>query len=124
MSRIKSHSSKTEVLVRKIIYQMGYRYRIQRKDLPGRPDISIKKYKIAIFINGCFWHGHEGCKRSSRPKSNYVFWSKKIESNIKRDNEIFCLLKSMGWKVLIVWQCQTKNREQLNRMLKTFMEAQ
>ena len=109
MSHIKSKNTKPEITVRKIIYSLGYRYRLHRKDLPGKPDLAFIKKKKVIFINGCFWHGHSGCKKSALPDTNYEFWNDKIKNNVNRDTRNYKLLKDMGWKYLVIWQCEIKN---------------
>ena len=108
MSQIKGKNTKPEEMVRKYLFAQGFRYRKNDKKLPGTPDIVLPKYKTVIFVNGCFWHGHEGCKYFVWPKSNPDFWKKKIESNIKRDQQKIKLLKSQGWKVITVWECELK----------------
>ncbi len=109
MSRVKNKDTKPEVYLRKLLWHEGFRYRINYKDLPGRPDIYIPKYKAAIFVNGCFWHMHEGCKLSSIPKTNYDFWKTKFEGNVERDKKNYKDLESMGVKVIIVWGCEIKD---------------
>ena len=109
MSHIKSKNTKPEITVRKIIYSLGYRYRLHRKDLPGKPDLAFIKKKKVIFINGCFWHGHSGCKKSALPDTNYEFWNDKIKNNVNRDTLNYQRLKDMGWKYLVIWQCEIKN---------------
>ena len=109
MSHIKSKNTKPEITVRKIIYSLGYRYRLHRKDLPGKPDLAFIKKKKVIFINGCFWHGHSGCKKSALPDTNYEFWNDKIKKNVNRDTLNYKRLKDMGWKYLVIWQCEIKN---------------
>jgi len=108
MSRVKNKDTKPEVYLRKLLWHEGFRYRINYKDLPGRPDIYIPKYKVAIFVNGCFWHMHEGCKLSSIPKTNYDFWKAKLEGNAERDKKNYKELDDMGIKVIIVWGCEIK----------------
>jgi len=108
MSRVKNKDTKPEVYLRKLLWHEGFRYRINYKDLPGRPDIYIPKYKAAIFVNGCFWHIHEGCKLSSIPKTNYDFWKAKLEGNAERDKKNYKELNDMGIKVIIVWGCEIK----------------
>ena len=108
MSHIKSKNTKPEITVRKIVYSLGYRYRLHRKDLPGKPDLAFIKKKKVIFINGCFWHGHSGCKKSALPDTNYEFWNDKIKNNVNRDTLNYQRLKDMGWKYLIIWQCEIK----------------
>ena len=109
MSRIRSQDTKPELLVRKYLYKKGYRYRKNVRKLPGTPDIVLRKYAVAIFIHGCFWHGHESHIRY--PKSNIEFWEKKIKRNIERDEENKRKLKELGWNVMTVWECQLKPRE-------------
>ncbi len=111
MSHIKSKNTKPEITVRKIIYSLGYRYRLHRKDLPGKPDLAFINKKKVIFINGCFWHGHSGCKKSALPDTNYEFWNDKIKNNVNRDTLNYQRLKDMGWKYLVIWQCEIKNAE-------------
>lgn len=106
MSHIRSKNTKPEVLVRKELFRRGYRYRINVSELPGKPDIVLPKYKTAIFVNGCFWHGHEGCKRFVLPKSNREYWESKIFRNQQRDKEIIFKLQQAGWGVIIVWECE------------------
>lgn len=108
MSHIKSKNTKPEMTVRKIIYSLGYRYRLHRKDLPGKPDLAFINKKKVIFINGCFWHGHSGCNKSALPDTNYEFWNDKIKNNINRDTLNYKRLKDMGWKYLVIWQCEIK----------------
>ena len=108
MSAIKGRDTKPEVLVRKLLHGLGYRFRIQRKDLPGKPDIVLPKHKTAIFINGCFWHRHAGCKYASTPSTNSEFWEKKFAANVKRDARNYAALREQGWNVLIIWECEVK----------------
>lgn len=110
MSRIRGDDTKPEMQVRKYLFAKGFRYRIHVKELPGKPDIVLKKYRTVIFINGCFWHAHEGCKDFVWPRSNEAFWKKKIESNVARDQLNYENLRSHGWYVIICWECQLKNR--------------
>lgn len=121
MSKISGKETKPEILVRKFLFSNGFRYRKNLKNLPGTPDIFLPKYKIVIFINGCFWHGHKNCKRSALPATNINFWQNKINGNIKRDKAKKLLLKKMGYKVITIWQCQlnSKNcKKILNRLIK------
>ena len=109
MSRIKGKNTKPEELVRKYLFSQGFRYRKNDKRLPGSPDIVLPKYKTVIFVNGCFWHGHEGCKHFVWPKSNEEFWKNKIETNIARDKQKTKALEELGWKVIVVWECELKS---------------
>lgn len=121
MSRIRSKNTRTETEVRSLVHSMGFRYRLHRKDLPGKPDIVLPKYKTVVFVHGCFWHRHKGCKITTTPKSNTEFWKEKFAYNVKRDIEHQKKLKEMGWKVLIVWQCELKNKEDLASKVRRFL---
>ncbi len=108
MSRIRGKNTKPEATVRKYLFSKGFRYRKNVSNLPGKPDIVLPKYKTCIFINGCFWHKHEGCKYFVWPKTNPEFWKEKINRNAERDQHNYKLLEEMGWKALIVWECELK----------------
>ena len=108
MASIKSRNTKPEVLVRKFLFARGLRFRINVKRLPGTPDIVLKKYRTCIFVNGCFWHGHEGCRYYVMPKTNTEFWKAKIERNRARDLDRRIKLRDMGWHVIQIWECQLK----------------
>ena len=108
MARIKGKDTKPEMIVRRYLHAHGYRYRINVKRLPGTPDIVLRKYRTVIFINGCFWHGHEGCRYFVIPKSNTQFWEKKIERNKQRDVEKRIQLRHLGWHTIIIWECELK----------------
>ena len=124
MSHISGKNTKPEILVRSLLHRMGYRFRIHKKDLPGRPDICLPKHKKVIFVHGCFWHGHENCPRSKRPTTNVEFWNKKIDGNIERDRENIKKLKRLGWQTLTIWTCEIKNQEELKNKLISFIERQ
>ena len=113
MSAIKSKNTKPEIKVRKILHSMGYRFRLHSKDLPGSPDIVLPKYKTVIFVHGCFWHRHENCKYASTPKTRKDFWNKKFTENINRDSEIQEKIKILDWRSVVIWECETKNIENL-----------
>ena len=108
MSRIRGRNTKPELIVRKFLFARGFRYRIHVRRLPGCPDIVLRKYRTVIFVNGCFWHGHEGCKYYVLPKSNTAFWRNKIERNRRRDLDERIRLRDMGWHVIQIWECQLK----------------
>lgn len=108
MSRIHSKNTKPEELVRKYLFSQGFRYRKNDARLPGKPDIVLPKYKTVIFVNGCFWHGHEGCRYFVWPKNNAEFWEEKITGNIQRDKHNRQLLANQGWRVIEIWECQLK----------------
>lgn len=113
MSRISSKNTKPELIVRKILYQNGVRYRLHAKDLPGKPDISNKKKKFAVFVNGCFWHQHPNCSRANIPKTNKDYWIPKLERNIQRQEESINSLKKLGWNIFIIWECELKSPYEL-----------
>ncbi|MFT0318213.1 very short patch repair endonuclease [Bacteroides thetaiotaomicron] len=108
MSKISGKETKPEILVRKYLFSKGFRFRKNVKELPGKPDIVLPKYKTVIFIHGCFWHGHT-CKRGKLPQTNHQFWQKKIEKNIERDNHNTNELEVKGWNIIIIWQCEIRN---------------
>lgn len=108
MAAIKGKDTKPEMIVRKYLFSRGLRFRIQVRKLPGNPDIVLPKYKTVIFVDGCFWHGHEGCKYFKMPKSNVEFWQNKIERNIARDIRNEAELKALGWRVIRIWECEFK----------------
>ncbi len=106
MSRIRAKNTKPELFVRSMLHRMGYRFRIHLKGLPGKPDIVLPKYHTAIFVHGCFWHGHEGCKDFAPPKTRTEWWLNKINGNKKRDTENITQLGRQGWQVIIIWECE------------------
>jgi DNA mismatch endonuclease, patch repair protein len=108
MSRIRSKNTKPELVVRSILHRMGYRFRLHRKDLPGKPDIVLAKHRTAIFVNGCFWHLHDGCSGGRYPKSRKTFWLKKLNGNKARDKRNYAALAERGWLVVVVWECELK----------------
>ena len=111
MSHIRSKATKPEMLVRRWLWTHGYRYRLNVKSVPGKPDIVMRKYRTAIFVNGCFWHGHEGCKQFVLPKTNIEFWQNKIDSNRARDQKNYETLINAGWQVIVLWQCKLTKQE-------------
>lgn len=113
MARIQGKNTKPEIAVRRIAYGLGYRYRLHRRDLPGTPDMTFPRLKKIIFVHGCFWHQHPGCKCAYKPKSNTEFWGQKFSSNLKRDIDVLRKLRGLGWKVLVVWECETENPKKL-----------
>ena len=106
MSRIRSKATKPEMAVRRWLWAHGYRYRLNVKSVPGKPDIVMRRYRTAIFVNGCFWHGHEGCSKFVMPKSNTAFWEAKIARNRERDRQNYDILLQNGWQVIVLWECQ------------------
>jgi DNA mismatch endonuclease, patch repair protein len=122
MSRIKSRDTAPEMLVRSMLHAMGYRFRLHHRALPGRPDIVLPKYRIALFVHGCFWHRH-GCKFSYNPKSRVTFWERKFSQNMKRDRRAVQDLRTLGWKVLTVWECQVKSPSALAKRMRNVLPA-
>lgn len=122
MSHVKSKNTAPEIKLRSILHRNGFRFRLNRKDLPGKPDIVLPKYKAVIFVHGCFWHGHD-CKRGQRPQTNVEFWDKKINKNMERDKQDIIKLKELGWRVMVVWECDLKktNEDVLVSCLKDFL---
>ena len=117
MSRIRALNTKPELIVRSLLHRAGFRFRLHRADLPGRPDIILPRHKIAIFVHGCFWHRHSGCKFSYKPKTRVEFWNRKFADNMRRDTISQEKLILIGWKVFVVWECETKDEAQLARVL-------
>jgi DNA mismatch endonuclease (patch repair protein) len=126
MRRIRSKNMKPEIVVRSAVHRLGYRFRLHAKELPGKPDIVRRRQKQAIFVHGCFWHLHPkaGCLDARVPKSNTSYWHNKLERNVERDKQATSLLKKAGWHVLVIWECETKDREKLECKLRKFLSAQ
>ena len=116
MSHIPSKNTKPEETVRKYLFSKGFRYRKNVSKLPGKPDIVLPKYKTAVFVNGCFWHGHQGCKWFVRPKTNTEFWDAKFQYNTDRDQRNYKKLEEMGWRVLIIWECEIRHGDAVEAM--------
>lgn len=116
MAGIKGRNSRPEMLVRRALFAMGYRFRLHRRDLPGTPDIAMPGRKIAIFVHGCFWHVHRGCKYAKTPSTRTEFWSAKLRGNVDRDQRAIDALAEMGWRVLIVWECSTRDSKTATRL--------
>ena len=117
MAAIKSKNTNPEIKVRKLLHSMGYRFRLHKKELPGSPDIVLKKYKTVVFVHGCFWHRHKECKYASNPKTREEFWNKKFLSNIERDIKVRERIKAAGWKSIVVWECELKDIQKLKKRL-------
>ncbi len=118
MSSIKGKDTKPEMTVRKFLYNQGIRYRLHSKELPGKPDIVMRKRKTVIFVNGCYWHRHRNCKFAYTPKSNIRFWETKFNENIERDLKNYKTLKSKGWNVIVIWECKIKNNTYQEELIK------
>ena len=124
MRMVKSKGTTPEKAVRKIINNLGIGCRLNQVGLPGRPDITLNKLKVAVFVNGCFWHRHKNCKEASMPETNIDYWTKKFYKNVIRDKENIYKIKKEGWKAIVVWECETKNEECLKNKLQTILSAQ
>ncbi|BCN38415.1 very short patch repair endonuclease [Alicycliphilus denitrificans] len=123
MAGIKGKNTKPELVVRKLVHGMGLRYRLHRKDLPGSPDLVFSRLKKVIFVHGCFWHRHPGCRFAYTPKSNTPFWLEKLEGNMRRDTLTLAALDALGWQVLIVWECEVSDLSALTRKVRLFLEV-
>lgn len=122
MSRISSKNTKPEETVRKYLFSQGFRYRKNVSTLPGKPDIVLQKYKTVVFVNGCFWHAHKGCKWFVPPKSNSEFWQKKFDYNVERDERNYQKLRDLGWRVIIIWECEIRHGDALIALKKLTSE--
>lgn len=117
MRGVKGANTKPEIIVRRALHRRGFRFRVHRKDLPGKPDIVLPRYRTVIFVHGCFWHQHEGCKDGRRPTSNVEFWDKKFETNRARDERNTQALQSLGWHVEVIWECEARDPEKLSERI-------
>jgi len=117
MSRIRGKDTKPEMRVRSLLHRMGFRFRLHRNDLPGKPDIVLPAYGTVIFVHGCFWHRHPGCRFAYQPKSRVDFWQTKFRRNVERHQEVTAELEELGWRVVVIWECETASEEQLERRL-------
>lgn len=121
MSRIRGNDTRPELAVRRLVHKLGYRFRLRRRDLPGKPDLVFPGRRKVIFVHGCFWHQHEGCRRTNVPKSRLSYWGPKLARNVERDATAAAVLNLLGWKVLVVWECQTADAEALSCILINFL---
>ncbi len=117
MAGIRGRDTAPELTVRRIAHRIGLRFRLHRRDLPGRPDLVFPKHRLAVFVHGCFWHRHEGCRYASTPKSRIAFWTAKFAANVERDTRQEVALKTLGWRVFVIWECETKDRTAVERKL-------
>lgn len=123
MSRVRNRNTTPEVKVRSLLHQMGYRFRLHRKDLPGTPDIIFAKHRKVIFVHGCLWHGHSNCRRGKRPTTNVEFWNEKIDKNQSRDVSAQRALVEAGWSFLVIWQCEIGDTDELRAVLTRFLTS-
>jgi DNA mismatch endonuclease (patch repair protein) len=118
MAKVRSGDTQPEHRVRRVAHALGLRFRLHRRDLPGKPDIVFPKYRVAIFVHGCFWHRHPGCKRASMPQSRIEFWRNKLKRNVQRDLVAVAALEASGWRTEVIWECETKDSVQIGQRLK------
>ena len=111
MAQVKSGNTTPEMTVRSLLHQMGFRFRLHDRALPGRPDIVLARYRTVVFVNGCFWHGHKGCPRAARPTSNLSYWNRKLDRNISRDETNRQRLRALGWRILVLWECEISRKK-------------
>ena len=123
MSRIKGKDTGPEIAVRSLLHKMGYRFRLHRKNLPGKPDIVLPKYNTVIFVHGCFWHRHQGCKYAYTPKSRVDFWNTKFDDTVARDKRNWEQLEAKGWNVEIIWECETKDMNRLKNIINKILQG-
>ena len=123
MGRVKGKDTKPELMVRRLVYGLGFRYRLHVGGLPGKPDLVFSRRKSVIFVHGCFWHRHFGCALCRMPKSRLEFWKPKLEGNRKRDSRNQRMLRKDGWRVLVIWECQLANRERLGKKILEFLDS-
>jgi DNA mismatch endonuclease (patch repair protein) len=121
MARVRDRNTKPEMLVRRLAHALGYRFRLHRRGLPGTPDLVFPARGVVIFVHGCFWHRHVDCRHTTTPKTRAAFWRAKFEANVIRDAVAVARLEAEGWRVLVIWECETKNSEALANRLKTFL---
>jgi len=121
MSRIRSKDTKPELVVRRMLTAMGLSYRLHRTDLPGKPDVVLGPRRLVIFVHGCFWHRHPGCKEATMPAANRAFWQAKLEGNAARDQRHRAALRKLGWRTAVVWECETRKPERLARRLERLL---
>lgn len=123
MQRVRSKDTSPEMRVRRMVHRLGFRYRLHKKDLPGKPDLVFSRVKKVIFVNGCFWHSHPGCKAAKTPKSNSDYWKPKLARNKKRDQDNYQKLRDAGWSVLVIWECQTKDEQGMRKIITTYLRS-
>lgn len=119
MSRVKGKGTGPEMVIRRLAHSLGMRFRLHKSELPGRPDLAFPRYRTVLFVHGCFWHRHAGCKKATSPKSKVVYWEEKFRANVERDARNATELDRMGWRVLTVWECETKNIKLLKEKLES-----
>ena len=123
MSRIRGRDTKPEMIVRRIAHGLGFRFRLHRPDLPGRPDLVFPRYKAVIMVHGCFWHRHPGCRYTTTPKTRVDYWQKKFDGNVVRDRRNEAALSELGWRTMVIWECETRDREAVAERIEGFLRG-
>lgn len=123
MSRVRGKNTKPELVVRREVHALGYRFRLHRSDLPGTPDLVFPRLHKVVFVHGCFWHRHEGCSRTTTPTTRAPYWQEKFEQNVQRDRQNVTMLEALGWKVLVIWECETFDRSRLAESVSSFLAS-
>ena len=123
MSRVRGKDTTPELVVRRLAHGLGYRFRLHKKTLPGKPDLVFPRLRVAIFVHGCFWHRHRGCPKATMPKSRVEYWAEKFERNVERDARVVRALEEAGWTVHTIWECETKDRDALRHRLSDLLSA-
>ncbi len=121
MAKVPSRDTRPELQVRRLLHRAGYRFRLHRSDLPGSPDIVLPKHRLAVFVNGCFWHGHERCSKARLPRTRTTYWRRKISTNRRRDRRVLQELDQLGWTTTVIWQCEIKDESRLMESLEIFI---
>jgi DNA mismatch endonuclease, patch repair protein len=121
MARVRAVNTKPELVVRRRLHALGFRFRLHARDLPGTPDIVLPRYRSVIFVHGCFWHGHTACPKAKLPSSNTQFWTKKIARNVERDKDACSVLKRNGWRVFLIWECGLANKRSFEQLVKSLL---
>lgn len=124
MAGIQGRDTVPEMVVRRTAHRLGFRFRLYRKDLPGRPDLVFPRYRSVVFVHGCFWHRHDGCRYAYTPRSRVRFWRDKFSQNVARDRRTEDALRSLGWQVLVIWECETRDHRMVAHRLSRFLRAQ
>ena len=122
MAAVKGSDTTPELIVRRLLHAAGYRFRLHRKDLPGKPDIVLPKHRAVVFVHGCFWHQHPNCKHAARPTSRRSYWDPKLDRNVARDTRNLAALEEAGWRTLVIWECEMGDKEALARRLAAFLD--
>jgi len=123
MARVRGKNTVPEMIVRRLVHRMGYRYRLHRKDLPGKPDLVLPRHNLVIFVHGCFWHRHAGCSRATIPQTRTDFWEAKLSATVERDRAQAAALMAAGWQVLVIWECDLRDQDRLEKSIRQALDA-